>query len=255
MRVKSRMARPDDGFTLIELLVVIAIIAILAAMLLPALARAKLQAKAEQCMSNERQISLATKMYGDDFQDYIVPYDSTNVIPQGAVFHPDGVNLTDDDMEWRDLLYVGSYIKNTNVYNCTALTQGERWNIGINLNLSGHLVKFSQIIRPLSQTVYYGCIGYVSNPANKNPDQWTETPNESWMEFNTPNYATGGNAIWSTLPWRTINRHGDKCETGWLDGHCAAVANSTLGYIDPSTGLLLQAGEPGADWSAGYDGF
>jgi prepilin-type N-terminal cleavage/methylation domain-containing protein len=243
-----------EGFTLIELLVVIAIIAILAALLLPALARAKLQAKAEQCMSNQRQILLATKMYADDFLDYLVPYDITNVIPTGAVFHPDGVNVMDNDMEWRDLLYVNNYIRNTNVYTCTAISQGERWNIGINLNLSGHIVKISQITRPLSQTVEFGCIGLVLYPAVKNPDDWVETPNESWMEFNTPNYV-GGNNIWTTLPWRTINRHGTKCETGWLDGHCLGVANSSLGYYDPATLQPYPVGDPAADWSAGYDGF
>ena len=67
------MLKSDKAFTLLELLVVIAVIALLAALLLPALKQARDKAKQTQCLGNLRQLALAAGFYAADHDDWMVP--------------------------------------------------------------------------------------------------------------------------------------------------------------------------------------
>ncbi len=137
--MKIQSLRQRCGFTLVELLVVIGIIAVLIAILLPALSRARAAAVRVQCMSNHRQVMLGLIQYTNDHKGLIPPVAS-------FVKNPDGTNGAQNGC-WYSMCWLGKYIGNTvdpatyftnsnsKIAVCPVLAPASSWDtLGIGMN-------------------------------------------------------------------------------------------------------------------------
>ncbi|MCC6728203.1 MAG: prepilin-type N-terminal cleavage/methylation domain-containing protein [Chthonomonadales bacterium] len=250
----------SKGFTLIELLVVIAIIAILAAILFPVFAQAREQARKTSCLSNVKQITLASLMYIQD-------YDETLVGPAIRTRGAPATNLTPyfwsaNWKTWPEMLF--PYVKSLDLYTCPNRRDSPAYTYCINVNSSNDdypgpptppgnwfdgnsdgtpkagqsTVAQAAVVAPASTIWFYDAN---SSIYQEGLNTWADLEalaaqfpaDARSLEIDGSEtigqlFATGGGAVDNSTLIREPHRHTSGFNIGWCDGHAKFLRPSAV---------------------------